>query len=68
MDDILNVDASELSPSKGTSKLSVKLINMMKEENKREEREGVELPTLGPFGDKKFWDFKIFPKAYKGWQ
>jgi len=40
---------------------------MMKEENKREEREMVELSTLGPLGDKKFWDFKIFPKAYKNW-
>jgi hypothetical protein len=36
-------------------------------ENNREEREPFEVPMLKPFGDDKFWDFKIFPRAYKGW-
>jgi len=40
---------------------------MMKEENKREDRKVLEVPTLGPAGDKKFWDFNIFPRAYKSW-
>ena len=39
----------------------------MEGENLRYERDVVSLPTLGPLGDKKFWDFNTFPKAYKGW-
>ena len=27
----------------------------------------MEVPALAPLGDKKFWDFKIFPRAYKNW-
>jgi hypothetical protein len=29
----------------------------MEKENIREDREMLEIPTLGPLGDKKFWDF-----------
>ena len=36
-------------------------------ENNREEREPFEVPMLQPFGDDKFWDFKIFPRVYKSW-
>jgi len=46
----------------GKGKLANKLIGMMTEENIREEREVVELPSLGPLGDKNIWNFKTFPK------
>lgn len=39
----------------------------MREENKREERDKMDVPVLEPFGDKKFWDFKIMPKVTKNW-
>lgn len=57
-----------LTPSKHSGKLSVKLIKKMKDEMiPREEREVVEIPVLGPLGDKKFWDFKTFPRISKNW-
>ena len=52
---------------KKTGLLSAKLIKQMREENNRMTREPVQIPTLEPFGDKKFWDFNVFPKAYKNW-
>jgi len=55
----------KMKPKKG--KLAAKLISKMEEENKRQEREVLAIPTLGPLGDKKFWDFNVFPRAYKGW-
>jgi hypothetical protein len=36
---------------------------MMEEENKRDEREAYQLNSLGPLGDKKIWNFEIFPKV-----
>jgi len=46
----------------GTQK---RIINIMKKANQREKREALDLPTLG---DGRFWDFKIFPRAYKSWE
>ena len=46
-----------------TGKLATKLIGMMEEENKRDEREAYQLNSLGPLGDKKIWNFEIFPKV-----
>ena len=43
--------------------LSPELIGMMEEENKRDEREAYQLNSLGPLGDKKIWNFEIFPKV-----
>ena len=40
-----------------TGKLASKLIGMMEEENKRTERDAVNLPSLGPLGDRKIWNF-----------
>jgi len=52
---------------KKKGKLATRLIKRMEKENVRESRDSIDLPTLGPLGDKKFWDFKVFPKAYKNW-
>lgn len=69
--DVLTEEAEETAEAKSMpllpkkykgGKLAVKLIKRMEKENIREERESVEIPTLGPLGDKKFWDFKVFPK------
>lgn len=46
-----------LVPKKKGGKLAQKLILRMEKENIREDREMLEIPTLGPLGDKKFWDF-----------
>jgi hypothetical protein len=35
--------------------------------NNRDEREAFDVPMLQPLGDKKFWDFQVFPRAYKSW-
>ena len=43
-----------------------RIINIMKKANQREKREALDLPTLG--GSTRFWDFKIFPRAYKKWE
>jgi hypothetical protein len=40
----------------------------MREENNRSLRPEFEIPVLKPFGDKKFWDFKVFPKVIKNWE
>mmetsp|Transcript_6763 Transcript_6763/g.11358 ORF Transcript_6763/g.11358 Transcript_6763/m.11358 type:complete len:428 (+) Transcript_6763:161-1444(+) len=50
---------------KGGGPLSRKLIGEMLVENVREERPAVDLPPLAPFGNTKFWDFKIFPRIQK---
>jgi len=44
------------------------LIARTLKENVREDRDTFEVPKLEPFGDEKFWDFKIFPRAYKNWE
>ena len=50
-----------------TSRLSAKLIDKMREENIRENRQAFQIPVLSPLGDEKFWGFKVFPRAYKNW-
>lgn len=37
-------------------------------DNNRYERTALDIPKLGPLGDDKFWDFKIFPRTYKSWK
>ena len=64
-EEIVREKIVRLQPKPG--KLAARLIKRMEGENIREERDVLALPTLGPLGDKKFWDFNVFPKAYKGW-
>ena len=70
--DVLTEEAEETAEAKSMpllpkkrkgGKLALKLIQRMEKQNIREERESVDIPTLGPLGDKKFWDFKVFPKV-----
>jgi len=60
---------SEVEPEQKpkTSRLSAKLINKMREENIREDRQAIQIPVLSPLGDEKFWNFRVFPRAYKNW-
>lgn len=39
----------------------------MEKENVREARVEIQLPESYPLGNKKFWDFKTFPKVQKAW-
>ena len=57
----------EAAPKVKGSRLTAKLVKQAREENKREERDEVELPELAPLGDKNLWNFKINPKAQKNW-
>ena len=45
-----------------------KFLERQVRENDREEREAYDLPMLKPFGDEKYWDFKVFPRVYKTWE
>jgi hypothetical protein len=75
VDEAINVEVVEtdetknmpLLPKRKGGKLATRLIQRMEKENIREDREMAEIPTLGPLGSKKFWDFKTFPKIKKGW-
>ena len=40
-----------------TGRLANKLIGRMEKENNRTERDALQLPSLGPLGDKSIWNF-----------
>lgn len=41
------------------------LLDKVRDRNNRNERDSLEIPEIYPLGNKKFWDFTIFPRAYK---
>ena len=59
-------EAAEPVKRKEKANTQRRIINIMKKANQREKREALDLPTLG--GSTRFWDFKIFPRAYKKWE
>ena len=44
------------------------ILDRVRDANKRNERDSFEIPEIYPLGSKKFWDFKVFPRAYKNFQ
>lgn len=40
-------------------------VKIAKEENVREDRESKEIRSFRPFGDRQFWDFKVWPRKLK---
>ena len=44
------------------------ILDKVRDKNKRNERNSMEIPEIYPLGSKKFWDFTIFPRAYKNFQ
>jgi hypothetical protein len=54
-------------PKKVRITLAKKMADLNRQENVREDRDSVDFPVFEPFGDKKFWDFKMFPRIQKNW-